>query len=195
MKMPHVVQLLTALSCGIVTWYFYRYLRRYQALQALAKQHGCKEVPRYPHQSWFGGLDLIRLRQEAVEQGRFLPLFEEHFALYGKTFEENFVGSRRINTIHSKNIQQILTTSINNFRKNPPGRHFASPFFGESLTTTDGNLWRYSRNLVKPTFARAELSDIDGLGKFVDRMMKYIPTDGTTFDIQPLLHKMVCKKP
>ena len=124
-----------------------------------------------------------------MKQGRLMLLYEEQFATYGKTFEENFLGRPVINTMHSENIQLVATASFDDFRRNPGSKTVGWPFMGKGLTTTDGADWKYSRNLVKPIFARSELSDIEGLSGYVDRMIDRIPRG--SFDIQPLLHKMV----
>ncbi|MCJ1308033.1 hypothetical protein MMC25_001683 [Agyrium rufum] len=119
-----------------------------------------------------------------------MVLYEEQFATYGKTWEENFLGTTVINTMHSENIQQVATFLFDDFTRNAGSRNVGWPFIGKGITTMDGADWKHSRGIVKPIFARSELSDIEGLGVFVDRLIEMIPTDDRTFDIQPLLHKM-----
>ena len=179
------------LCLGAATFVLYRYAERLRTRRALVQQYCCKEVPRYAHIDRVGGSDLVRLRQEAMKQGKLMLLYEEQFATYGKTFEENFLGRTVINTMHSENIQQVATSLFDNFARNPGNRIVGWPFIGKGVTTTDGADWKYSRNIVKPIFARSELSDIKGLGVFVDRLIERIPKNGTAFDIQILLHKLV----
>lgn len=117
-----------------------------------------------------------------------MALYEEQFATYGKTCEENFYGTRLINTMHSENIQHMCTTGIEDFGRGSTGRHITWPFMGKSITSSEGAEWKHARNLVKSIFSRAELSDVDGLSVYVDRLIALIPY-GKTFDIQPLFHK------
>lgn len=59
------------------------------------------------------------------------------------------------------------------------------------LFTKEGNAWKESRNVAKPLFVRAELSDVDGFRKHVDRFMELVPRDGRTIDIGTYLNKLV----
>jgi cytochrome P450 monooxygenase len=65
------------------------------------------------------------------------------------------------------------------------------PFLGRGIFSEDGPAWKRSRDLIKPLFKRAELSDVEGFKKFVDRMLALIPRDGSTVDLKPLFEKLV----
>ena len=125
-----------------------------------------------------------------MKEGRYFKLYESQFARYGKTFEEKVRGKRCINTIETANIQQVLALSYEDYCKDPLRVRAQTPFLGPSVFS-DGALWKYSRALVKPTFARAELSDMDHLASFADHFLDLLPDDGSMVDIQPLLHRLV----
>lgn len=55
----------------------------------------------------------------------------------------------------------------------------------------DGDMWQYSRDLIKPYFSRSGYSDLHRLEAHVDRLLDRVPTDNTTFDLQPLLQNLV----
>ena len=183
---------LTALLCLLIaTLAFHRIRERRSSIRRLEETHGCKKVPRYPHKDWIWGSDLYNLRKEATKQGQLMKLYEQRFATYGKTFEENFLGSRVINTMNPENIQAVAAGKFQDYRRDMARKGATSPFMGKSITSSDGVEWKHSRNLVKPVFSRSELSDTDGLGVFIDQFLDLIPRDGPTVDIQPLLHKLV----
>ena len=190
--MPHLAQWAVSLCIAVVTVILYRWYQRQRSRLALTQRYGCEAYPKYPHEDRIWGYDLIRLRQRAGKDGKLMALYEKQFAAYGKTWEENFLGARVINTMQPENIQQVATASFGDYARNAGGKNVGWPFLGKGITTTDGEDWRHSRGLVKPTFARSELSDIEGLSTFVDRLIERVPEDGSSFDIQPLLHKMVC---
>lgn len=127
---------------------------------------------------------------EAMKNGRYFKLYEAQFAKYGKTFEENMRGQKTINTIEPINIQQVTALAFEDYNKDPMRVRAQSPFLGPSIFS-DGALWKHSGAMVKPTFARAELSDMDHLAMFTSRFMELIPSDGSMIDIQPLLHRLV----
>ena len=120
-----------------------------------------------------------------------MKLYMRHFDLYGKTFEERFFDTRIINTMEAANIQQATALSFRDWGKSSSRNAPSSPFLGRGIFSEDGTFWKYSRDLIKPLFARSEISDVDSLGFFVDRLFALIPRDGATIDIQPLIHKLV----
>ena len=176
--------LLVALAFLYLKW------QRHVETQGLKRQYGCKDPPKYPHQDRAWGSDLTRLRMDAMKEGRLFKLYESQFELYGKTFEEISRGKRLINTTEPANIQQITSLAFDDYGKVLGRTNAQGPFLGPSIFS-DGPIWKPSRALVKPTFTRAEISDIDQLASFADRFMELVPGDGSTIDMQPLLHRLV----
>lgn len=173
--------------------YIYRSWSAYTKFHTAATQHGCQKPRKYPHREPFWGYDLYRARTRAAQRGQLMKLYEEHFNSYGKTFVEQFFNTKIINTMEAANIQQTAALSFYDFGKVAGRNRSTSPFLGRGIFTEDGALWKHSRELIKPTFSRSEISDLDSLGIFVDRLFELIPPDGSTFDIQPLLHKLVLR--
>ncbi|KAK8078937.1 Cytochrome P450- E-class- group I [Apiospora phragmitis] len=54
--------------------------------------------------------------------------------------------------------------------------------------TTDGDIWSYSRKLLKPSFDYSNIGDLRFLRKEVDRLVKDLPEDDSIVDLQPLLY-------
>ena len=66
-----------------------------------------------------------------------------------------------------------------------------NPFIGKGVFSTDGAYWKHSRELIRPMFAKAQISDFAALDIHVNRMMARVPRDGSTVDLQGLLKLMV----
>lgn len=171
--------------------YVYRKWTAYNRFRAAATQYGCQRPQKYPHREPFWGYDLYRERTRATRRGQLMKLYEEHFDSYGKTFEEQFFNTKVINTMEAANIQQTAAISFHDFGKVAGRNRSSSPFLGRGIFTEDGAFWKHSRDLIKPTFSRSEISDVNSLGIYVDRLFDLIPRDESTIDIQPLLHKLV----
>jgi cytochrome P450 monooxygenase len=165
--------------------------RRDAEIRAIKKRHGCKDPAKYPHEDKVLGSDMVRLRAEAMKDGRFFKLYESQFEQYGRTFEEIWRGKALINTTEPANVQQVAALSFEDYGKDPERLKAQSPFFGPSIFS-DGPIWKHARAMVKPIFARAEISDIDHLASFADRFMELLPHNGSMVDVQPLLHRLVC---
>ena len=136
------------------------------------------------------GSDLARIRTEAMKEGRLFKLYDSQFDLYGKTFEENAHGHRLINTIEPANIQQITSTAVGDYGKDPGRAKAQAPFLGPSIFS-DGQVWKQARALLTPAFKRAEISNIDLLAPLADSFLDLIPGDGSEINMQPLLYRLV----
>lgn len=175
--------------------YLYQKCNAYSKFRAAATKYGCQRPRKYPHRDPIWGYDLYCEREKATQNGQLLRLHERHFDLYGKTFEERFFNAKVINTMEVANIQQVASTSFQDWVKVSSRSSSASPVLGRGIFSADGVFWRHSRDLIKPTFARSEISDVNSLGNFVDTLLEQMPDGGTTIDIQPLLHKLVMTTP
>lgn len=173
----------------LVLVYIYEKWTSYRVFRAAAIQHGCKRPPKFPHRDQIWGTDLLKLRMKAAEEGRQSKFGLELFNTIGTTFEENFLGTKVYNTTEVQNLQQVGTTAFNDYGK--PAVAFFMPFLGEGIFSLDGAPWKHSRDLIKPIFSRSEISDVNTLGIHVDRFLDKIPCDGTTIDLQPLVHNLV----
>jgi cytochrome P450 monooxygenase len=131
---------------------------------------------------------------KAFSEHRWLPWQKELFAAQGaKTFQANFLGSRAIYTSESEIMKAMSTTYWREFGMEPlrRGSGAVDPVAGPGVSTVDGPMWDFSRNLIKPYFTRDGYSNLGRLEIYVDRMLDLIPTDRSTFDIQLLLQRWV----
>lgn len=187
-----LVAILVSTAVAVALSILYPRWQRDAEVRAIKKRHGCKDPIKYPHEDKVLGSDMLRLRTEAMKEGRFFKLYESQFEKYGRTFEEIWRGKPLINTTEPANVQQVAALAFEDYGKDPERLKAQSPFYGPSIFS-DGPIWKHARGMVKPIFARAEISDIDHLASFADRFMELLPQDGSMIDVQPLLHRLVCK--
>lgn len=153
-------------------------------------QYNCAETKQYPHEDALG-TDLARLRQRAVREGFLFKLYKSQFDTYGKTWSEVWRGKTLFNTMDPANIQHVASTAAEDFGKDSDRETAQWPLLGPSIFS-DGEPWTLSRRLVKPIFTRTELTDLDSFAASTDKFLKLIPEKmDETFDIQPLLHRLV----
>ncbi len=176
-----------ALLCTV---YLYKKWASYEAFRAAALQHGCKRPPKYPHTDPFFGTDTLRERNKLKKQGRLLKSLGAHYEHLGKTYQEKFFNLTVINTMEPRNFQQVTALGFGDYSK----ASFADayPMFGDGILNQEGAVWKHSRNLVKPTFARSEIADVAMFEFHFERFLEGIPHDGTTTDLQQPIHKLVC---
>ena len=66
-----------------------------------------------------------------------MKLNMRHFALYGRTFEEQFFNTRVINTMEAANIQQVMALSFHDWGKSSSKNVSFSPFLGKGIFSED----------------------------------------------------------
>jgi cytochrome P450 len=120
-----------------------------------------------------------------------LASVNQYFARHGPTFQlESLFGSNTIVTIAPENLKAIYSTG-KDFGIQPIRLPTMEYFCGVGFLTTDGSLWQHSRKLLKPSFSKSNISDLEFLGREVDKLFAKIPDNGSTVDLQPLMFIMV----
>lgn len=170
--------------------YLYGIWTKSRAYHAAALEHGCQEPHKYPHKLPYG-IDMLRSRMAAIKAGRYNRLYLEQYQNHGKTWEENLAGTKVINSMEPANFQQVASLSFQDYGKLAMRNKALSPLLGNGIFSQDGASWKHSRDLIKPLFMRAELSDMDSFKVHVNRFLNLIPRDGSTVDLHPLLLKLV----
>ena len=137
------------------------------------------------------GTDLFFSISQADVAGHRSEAYRALHKRYGATFEMKAMSAVQLQTSHPENIQAICTSAFDDWGVGPMrGRRFR-PFMDSGIFMEDGTFWKHSRALVRPTFSRAEIADLDNFERYFQRFLRLIPADGTTFDILPLAKRLV----
>jgi cytochrome P450 len=104
--------------------------------------------------------------------------------------ELHFSRRRIIITQDPEHIKTILTSKFTQFGKGEMVHSAASPFLGDSIFTTDGQLWQKSRALIRPMFTRERVRDIDIFSHWTESLIAKLPPSGETVDICDLFYRM-----
>ena len=158
------------------------------------KSKGCLSPKRFKHYEPFLGLDLLYSMVMALKEHRFLTWQKELFAAQdAKTFEATLLGSRMLYSSEPENMKAMSTSVEQDFGVEPirNGNGAITPFTSHGTSTSDGEMWQYSRNLIKPYFDRDGYRNLHRLEVHVDKLLELVPTDNSTFDLQPLLQRWV----
>lgn len=104
--------------------------------------------------------------------------------------EHAVFGRRVLMTRDHEHIKTILATKFGDFGKGHIVHESGSPFLGDSIFTTDGQLWQRSRSLLRPMFTKERLRDIDIFTKYSDKMLSKLPPSGQTVDISAVFYRL-----
>ncbi|KFY76994.1 hypothetical protein V499_03514 [Pseudogymnoascus sp. VKM F-103] len=147
--------------------------------------HGCKPPTRLPQLDPILGLDLFKtIKQNAVER-KALETNVRRSLTVARTMTINLMGQTFVSTCEPENVKSILATNFDDFvvgpRMSAMGR-----LMGRGIFTTDGVHWEHSRALIRPSFTRAQVADLDSIETHVQNLIKKLPEDGGTVDMQHL---------
>lgn len=99
-------------------------------------------------------------------------------------------GNLRYTTRDPENIKAILSTQFNEFSLGLRHKQFRV-LLGDGIFTLDGDGWKHSRAMLRPQFAREQVSHVTMLEPHVKQLIRRVKAvDGSKFDIQPLFFKL-----
>lgn len=93
-------------------------------------------------------------------------------------------------TREPEHVKTVLTTKFTDFGKGPQFHETWSPFLGDSIFTTDGQLWQDSRSLIRPMFIKEKVRDLEIFEKWAEALMSKLPPSGQTVNIMDLFYRM-----
>ncbi|CAK9436487.1 uncharacterized protein LODBEIA_P10450 [Lodderomyces beijingensis] len=95
-----------------------------------------------------------------------------------------------LSTKDPENIKAILATQFSDFSLGTRHAHFL-PLLGDGIFTLDGQGWKDSRHMLRPQFAREQVSHVKMLEPHMQVFFKHVrKNQGQTFDIQELFFRL-----
>jgi cytochrome P450 len=93
-------------------------------------------------------------------------------------------------TREPEHVKTVLTTKFADFGKGQQFHESWSPFLGDSIFTTDGDLWSNNRSLIRPMFIKDRVRDLDLFEQWAGKLMSKLPPQGQTVNIMDLFYRM-----
>ncbi|KAG4441899.1 hypothetical protein IFR05_002640 [Cadophora sp. M221] len=153
------------------------------------KANGCKPPRKLPQQERILGLGEFKKQLSAVKSKLFLEMILQQFRDMGTTFSSVVLGTDFLMTIEPENVKTILST---NFKDYGLGKRVTSmgPLLGNGIFTSDGANWEHSRALVRPSFTKSRVANLDSYESHIQNLIARIPKDGSSVDLQVLFHQL-----
>lgn len=156
----------------------------------ISREYGCQPL-RYSvdSNSWsenLFGWDFIQATKKAVKTNTFLELHRKRFLRNGTTIKFKALNRVFISTIEPENLKTIMASNFKDWNLTDTRKRAFVPLFGEGIFTTDGVMWQHSREILRPSFARNQIGDLEMLDRHVDHLLQAIPRDNSTVDLQEL---------
>ncbi|XXG94096.1 hypothetical protein Hte_000348 [Hypoxylon texense] len=125
------------------------------------------------------GLDIIQKQVSATMKHQNYEMFLSLVgSLPNHTGEARVLGRRTVFTADPENIKAILATQFADYGKGEQFHREWHEFLGDSIFTTDGQLWHNSRQLLRPQFSRERISDLHCFESHLETFFKAIANGG-----------------
>ncbi|KAF9891256.1 hypothetical protein FE257_004820 [Aspergillus nanangensis] len=154
--------------------------------------HNCLPIPKAFNKDPFFGLDTIPASIRARRQHRLLDRNCSAFRLCGNTFTVRELHRHAIVTIEPDNIKTVLSLNFHDYGISHRQTPF-EPLLGRGIFDTDGEHWAASRALIRPSFTREQVADLEGLEGLMQDLLRLLPSghgDGEeTVDLSELFFR------
>ncbi|KAH6616873.1 cytochrome P450 [Boeremia exigua] len=177
--------LLFVLAGAFTAYVLYTRITLYFARRQFKKDNGCQPCPNVFHKDPFLGLDVIRVMGINSKKRVLLEENRKRFERLGNTFHTRMATTPVIATCEPENIKTVLSLKFKDYSFGHRTTAL-TPLLGHGIFNADGEQWANSRHLLRPNFARDQVADLDAFERHFQLMLKHIPTDGSTFDLQEL---------
>ncbi|CAI6338808.1 unnamed protein product [Periconia digitata] len=177
------------------------YVREERRHRRNAEQLGCE--PAYSTVSKWDplGLRVASTFMAEFKNFRFVPFYKQRmdgiWAKEGKIIPTMFqvVGTTPIIvTVEPKNVQAILATKFKDFGLGQFRNKLFNPLLGTGIFATDGEQWAHARAMLRPQFARDQISDLDLEETHIQHLLQHLPVKGDGWtdvtNIQPLFFSL-----
>ncbi|TLD15499.1 uncharacterized protein PgNI_02302 [Pyricularia grisea] len=159
----------------------------YMHRRKIKRDSGCLPPAKYPDWDPFFGLGFTyEMVKNDIAGFQLMKNTPDRHEKYGNTFTAKAMGFDFVWTCDPENIKAILSTQFGEF--NNEGRSIgAEDFLGKGIFLSDGEHWQRSRALVRPNFARDQITDLVSVGERFEAFVSLLPKDGSTVDLLPFM--------
>ena len=182
----NVWYLLGSLATAICLYCGHKLYKSEARIQEREKVLGCGTAERIP--SWdllFGTDTFVKILLE-VRNHTLLTAAQHQFQrLNSWTIKYNILGSSIFLTADPDNVKAVLSLNFNSYAIGDEREKAIGSFLGKGIFTSDGEAWKHSRTMLRPSFMKTELADLKIFEPHVQGLIQNIQLDAT-IDLAPL---------
>ncbi|KAG7443919.1 cytochrome P450 [Guyanagaster necrorhizus] len=119
-------------------------------------------------------------------------MFLEWHRQYGNTYCINIFSESRIITIEPEHVKAVLATQFKDFEKGPRLFSQWADLLGTGVFNSDGDMWKYHRNMTRPFFSKDRISDFDNFERHAVETIRLIKDrleEGYPVDFQDVVSR------
>ena len=158
--------------------------------RAMIKQHGCKPMKNSRDLNSFPnniiGIKEVKDSVKAANEHRLLEYNRSRFLNNGNNTHSKIFFTDLMQTLEPENLKTMMALDFKKWGLGQRRKDAFVPLLGHGIFTTDGAAWHNSRELLRPNFVRSQVGDLATFEIHVNQLIKAIPKDGSTVDLQEL---------
>ncbi|KAI0484815.1 cytochrome P450 [Xylariaceae sp. FL0804] len=183
------------IAVAILAFVVFRWLDAKRRQHAFAAAKGCQPVACYQQPENFIGIKNVREGSEAWNSGKWLEMWFNRFRTVGTTFKISALGRTSLYTVDPDNVKAILATQFAEFDLGKKRATVAGPLIGPGIFTNDGRAWEHSRSLVRPSFTKSQIMDMEPMEGHFQGLLTALPkpqqgSGKINVDLQPLFFRL-----
>ena len=129
------------------------------------------------------GLGFIIKMVRAYRRQTYLEWWQILAAAHGYTFSYWLLGQRIYVTADPENVKTIFSSSFETFEHGPTRQAAGKPLVGNGIFVADGETWSAARALLRPSFAKSQINDLDMLERHFQNFLHVLPADKDLVDL------------
>ncbi|CAJ0553157.1 Ff.00g116690.m01.CDS01 [Fusarium sp. VM40] len=182
-----LLAILSASFFVVGAYFIFNYVSRNLSRRRLSARHGCQPILAVYPSRWLGVNFIFDTLKNYKERNYLFSLCRQ-FEVVGWTHEVRMLGGASIWTIDPENLKAVLS---NNFKDYNLGHRLdvMKDLLGRGAFVTDGEEWQHSRALLRPSFNREQVANLDMIEEHVSHLLHLIPSGGETVDLQELFYR------
>lgn len=174
---------------AFLSYILYTRVTLYLARKRFIKENGCQPCTAVFNKDPILGLDVLKTMSYNAKNHIVLRENRQRFVTLGNTFHNRIITRPVIATCEPENIKTILSLKFKDYSIGNRQDAF-TPLLGHGIFNADGERWANSRHLLRPNFARDQVADLEAFERHFKLMLKHIPRDGSTVDLQQLFFRL-----
>ncbi|KAI0772037.1 cytochrome P450 monooxygenase pc-3 [Trametes elegans] len=189
-KVSRVALVLLAIFSVPVVYVARYHLRRWRVRRAAARA-GAVLPPEWRGEA-FGGVDIVKRTVNGFQNGYLGEGFWDRIDELGHLHAITALGETTYATNDAHVMKSILATNFADFEKGEEFRDTVNTVLGMGVFNTDGELWKFHRQMTRPYFSRDRISHFELFDRHADvaiRKMKDRFGSGHALDFQDLISR------
>ena len=174
------------IGLSLVGYQVVKLKRRSRWVRQKEKSLNCGKVKIRASYDPFFNLDHFIKAIRDFRRNRLLDFTKHLFEDYQTwTIKSKVLGQDIYFTADPENVKALLSLNFKSYGIGEEREANLGSLLGKGIFTSDGEAWKHSRSMLRPSFVRSELADLDIFEPHVQALIQNIETDDT-IDLQPL---------